>query len=67
MKVGDLVRLSSENAWRYPTRDWCKKQQLMIVIRASEECIAFEGHPPTWMPQKYFVVVSSADPLKEWK
>ena len=31
MKVGDLVRLSSENVWRYPDRDWCKEQQLKIV------------------------------------
>ena len=58
MKVGDLVRLSSENTWRYPDRDWCKGQQLKIVVHASETCIAFEGHPTTWMPQKYFVVVS---------
>jgi len=58
MKVGDLVRLSSENVWRYPDRDWCKEQQLKIVVRASETCIAFEGWPITWMPQKYFVVVA---------
>jgi hypothetical protein len=58
MKVGDLVRLSSENRWRYPARNWCKEHQLMIVIRASEECIAFEGEPTTWRPQRYFEVVS---------
>jgi len=46
MKVGDLVRLSSENTWRYPGQDWCREQQLKIVVRASEECIAFEGHAP---------------------
>ena len=58
MKVGDLVRIKSENTGHYPDRDWCKEQQLKIVVRTSKTCIAFEGHPSTWMPQKYFVVVS---------
>ena len=59
MKIGDLVRLSSENRWRYPD-SWCKEQQLKIVLRASEECIAFAGWPITWMPKKYFEVISAA-------
>ena len=60
MKIGDLVSLTSENTWRYPDRNWCKEQQAMIVIRESENCIAFAGWPITWLPKRYFEVRSAA-------
>jgi len=58
MKIGDLVSLTSENTWRYPDRNW--HQQVMIVIRESETCIAFAGWPITWVPKRYFEVISAA-------
>ena len=58
MKIGDLVKLTSENRWRYPDRNWY--QQVMIVLGESENCIAFAGWPITWVPKKYFEVISAA-------
>ena len=60
MKVGDLVRISSENLWRYSNREWCEKQQVRIVTRSSESCIAFEERPTTWLPKSYFEVISES-------
>ena len=60
MQIGDLVRISSENLWRYSNREWCEKQQVRIVLHESENCIAFAGWPITWLPKGYFEVVSEA-------
>ena len=58
MKIGDLVRLTSENRWRY-RNSWCKEQKVMMVFRESENCIAFAGWPIRWVPKKYFEVISA--------
>jgi len=60
MQIGDLVRISSENLWRYSNREWCEKQQVRMVMKATENCIAFDDHPSTWLPKKYFEVISAA-------
>ena len=57
-KVGDLVRIKPGQEHRYQA--WSKNRQLMLVARASAECIAFVEAPKHFRPKKYFEVVSES-------